>query len=124
MNKYYSSLFSSLFSSGCSFIINDVASQFLLKEKKVNRILVRAFLLFMAMSSGQKAMAHNTSNVVFTSQTIFVNYILLSSIAEGRGGGGGHGNSDWVALHQLDQIDLGAASRISNTNQYTIIYKT
>ena len=78
----------------------------------------------MTISSGRKAMAHTTPNVIFSSQTVFVNYILRSSIAEGRGGGGGHGNSDWVVLHQGDQIDLGAASRISNTNQYTIIYKT
>lgn len=112
MNKNYILLFSRLFSSGCSFIINDVASLCKNKEKKTNRILAVVFLLFFALSSGQKAMAHNTSNAIFTSQTNFINYILVSAVAEGRGGGGGHGNSDWVIMHQLDDIDLDAQSEI------------
>lgn len=96
MKKNYAFLLSKLYSSNCSFIINDVASLCKGKEKKTKHTLLVVFMLFLAMSSGQKAIAQNTPNHKFTIQTIFTDHNLISAIAEGRSGGGGHGNPDWV----------------------------
>ena len=54
-------------------------------------------LMLLSMTTGQKAVASNmpnhTPSRVFNTQTTFINSILISSIAEGRGGGGGHGKA-------------------------------
>lgn len=100
MKKNYAFL-SQLFSSNCSLIINDVASLCQDKEKKANPMWLVAFLLLLTMSSGQMAIAQNIPNRIFSSKPIFINYILLSAVAEGRSGGGGHGASDWVFKESL-----------------------
>ena len=43
---------------------------------------------------------YHSRQISFTNtKNIFVNRMLRSSLFEGRGGGGGHGNPDWVGWH-------------------------
>ena len=42
---------------------------------------------------------HSGQNSFTNTKNIFVNRRLRSSLFEGRGGGGGHGNPDWVGWH-------------------------
>ncbi|MGL2966455.1 hypothetical protein [Flavobacterium sp. XGLA_31] len=44
-----------------------------------------------AVTSVQKALADNTPNRLFASLPYAFNHFLMSTAAEGRGGGGGHG---------------------------------
>jgi hypothetical protein len=105
-----------IFPNGKDFLVNDIASLCQEKIKTNKRNLLGVFLLVLAVSFGQNAVAKNTSNTNITYQKFIVDYILISSVAEGRGGGGGHGHCDLLNEHPLgaNQVDL--RSGISNKN--------
>jgi hypothetical protein len=112
MMQNYLSITSNLFLTVNMIFVNDVASLCQDKIKTVRVNLVDVFLALFTMTDGQKAIANNTANQLFTYNYSFVNQILMSSVAEGRGGGGGHGNADWVLRHQLGAFQNGYQSEI------------
>lgn len=100
MNKNYSSIVLNILSPFRENLINNVAILCQSRIKKSGSKMLAVFLLFLAMTSGQKLLAKNTPNRFFNTNLSIKNDLLASSVAEGRGGGGGHGNYDWVGwLH-------------------------
>ena len=116
MKKNYDSLLATLFYSTSQKLVNNVASLCQFKTKEAGVVLTFCFF-FMALSTGQKAMAVNTPNTLFKSNSFYSNQFLASAITEGRSGGGGHGD-DWVVRHQRDAILLGDKSGFINTINY------
>ena len=112
MMQNYLSITSNLLLTVNMALVTDVASLCQRKIKTVKVSLVDAFLALLGIDNDQKDLAKNTANQLITYNFSFVNQILMSSVAEGRGGGGGHGNLDWVMRHPTDAIPNGFLSKI------------
>lgn len=78
-------------------------------------------LMILGMTIPQKAIANHLTNLVHTTSSTYHSVILKSSVAEGRGGGGGHGNYDWVARHPYDAFAKQFVIRNFNKNYNSII---
>lgn len=70
-------------------------------------------MVLLSLTVVQKATANHVTNLIITTSYTYHNFILKSSVAEGRGGGGGHGNADLVKRHPRD-----AGPQDINTNDY------
>ena len=81
-------------------------------------------MLLLGMTITNRASANNTTNFVcdttYTYPTVILNF-LISSVAEGRGGGGGHGNYDWVKGVPKDACPEEFIIRNFNKNYNSII---
>ena len=74
----------------------------LFKRTKAKRTRIRwsSLVAFFGKAVSRITTKHYRGQISFTNaKNIFVNRMLRSSLFEGRGGGGGHGNPDWVGWH-------------------------
>jgi len=70
------------------------------KSSKTSRIKWSSLVAFIDATFSRSATKQPKETISFYStKNNFVNRRLRSSLFEGRGGGGGHGNPDWVGWH-------------------------
>ena len=83
-----------------SLVMSGKHPLFLRTKAKRNRIRWSSLVAFFGAAVSRITTMHYRGQISFTNtKNIFVNRMLRSSLFEGRGGGGGHGNPDWVVRH-------------------------
>jgi hypothetical protein len=87
LQKYYS-LTSKLF---LPLFVAQIAVTAMTKTARVRSNSVVVFLLFLLVTQGQRAVALTNNNQLCKPQFSFIKDTMMSSSAQGRGGGGGHG---------------------------------
>jgi hypothetical protein len=74
-------------------------------KTKTTRIRWSSLVAFLDATFSRSATKQPKETISFYStKNNFVNRMLRSSLFEGRGGGGGHGNPDWVKRHFQNAI--------------------